>query len=476
MLKILGNFKKYAFCLILVGIVSMAASFWNSARASIRSNGADLQKSNGADLQKSPHASSVISGIKVIDINLQADQALFYLLQNLTSPDVRPGGVMASPSRTSPDYFSHWVRDAATTMNIFVTYLEKGSPSEKVVAFKLLSRWVDFERTLQRLNTMTGLGEPKYNLDGTAFNGPWGRPQTDGPGLRAGVMIRMAKILLARGDVSYVRNQLWCNDCVIVRDLEYLRQSWRVPTFDLWEEVQGDHFYSRMAHFRAFYDGAELAGIMGDVNYKNTLAWLSGLALDELKRHVDHSRNLVLPTINRVAGWDHKQSGLDVAVLLGILHSSHPGELFSVGNAVIHSGVQKLEDKFAASYPLNHSVKIARTAIGRYPEDVYDGNGFSGGNPWFIATNAYAEYYCSLGQVGAGKAFLERSAYHAGRDGRLSEQFNRFNGYMQGARDLTWSYASYLSAYIACTGKLPNLDAILMGKFKTVRIQTNHKK
>jgi glucoamylase len=29
-----------------------------------------------------------------------------------------------------------------------------------------------------------GLGEPKFNIDGTAFTGSWGRPQRDGPALR----------------------------------------------------------------------------------------------------------------------------------------------------------------------------------------------------------------------------------------------------------------------------------------------------
>ena len=29
-----------------------------------------------------------------------------------------------------------------------------------------------------------GLAEPKFNVDETAFTGPWGRPQRDGPALR----------------------------------------------------------------------------------------------------------------------------------------------------------------------------------------------------------------------------------------------------------------------------------------------------
>lgn len=35
------------------------------------------------------------------------------------------------------------------------------------------------------LSNGLGLGEAKYNVDGSAFTGGWGRPQRDGPALRA---------------------------------------------------------------------------------------------------------------------------------------------------------------------------------------------------------------------------------------------------------------------------------------------------
>jgi glucoamylase len=39
--------------------------------------------------------------------------------------------------------------------------------------------------------------------------------------------------------------------------------------------------------------------------------------------------------------------------------------------------------------------------------------------------------------------------YHGGQDGHLSEEFDRNSGYMVGAGDLTWSYASLMTAGIA---------------------------
>jgi len=41
-----------------------------------------------------------------------------------------------------------------------------------------------------------GLGEPKFNVDETAFTGSWGRPQRDGPALRATALIAFGQWLI----------------------------------------------------------------------------------------------------------------------------------------------------------------------------------------------------------------------------------------------------------------------------------------
>jgi GH15 family glucan-1,4-alpha-glucosidase len=48
--------------------------------------------------------------------------------------------------------------------------------------------------------------------------------------------------------------------------------------------------------------------------------------------------------------------------------------------------------------------------------------------------------------ISEGDLYLMRVIYHANPDGSLSEQFNRENGYMQGAPNLTWSHASFITA------------------------------
>lgn len=50
---------------------------------------------------------------------------------------------------------------------------------------------------------------------------------------------------------------------------------------------------------------------------------------------------------------------------------------------------------------------------------------------------------------GWGDAFMRLIKYHGGDGGHLSEEFSRSEGVMVGAADLTWSYASVLTAAFA---------------------------
>jgi glucoamylase len=49
------------------------------------------------------------------------------------------------------------------------------------------------------LSDGSGLGEPKFMVNATAFTGDWGRPQRDGPALRATAMISYANYLIVSG-------------------------------------------------------------------------------------------------------------------------------------------------------------------------------------------------------------------------------------------------------------------------------------
>jgi len=91
------------------------------------------------------------------------------------------------------------------------------------------------------LSNGAGLGEPKFNVDLTQYTGEWGRPQRDGPPLRAIALIGYAKWLVQNGHASTAQSIVWP---VIKNDLAYTAQYWNQTGFDLWEEVPGTSFFT----------------------------------------------------------------------------------------------------------------------------------------------------------------------------------------------------------------------------------------
>ncbi len=97
-------------------------------------------------------------------------------------------------------------------------------------------------------------------------------------------------------------------------------------------------------------------------------------------------------------------------------------------------------------------------AIGRYPEDRYDGYKNSGrGNPWFLTTLAFGEYYCqvraenkNLKLDDAIEKQFSRALFHSDRRGGMSEQINQDPGHMQVAEELTWSHNAFMTAMMRC--------------------------
>jgi glucoamylase len=198
----------------------------------------------------------------------QAQISMDKMVANISPADAARGAVVASPSRSNPNYFYFWVRDAALVMDVFARQYVVASGPVKGQLWRMMDEYVDFSRGNQMTQTITGLGEPKFFANGAPFNDPWGRPQNDSPALRATTLIRFANQLLNEGSDGYVRHKLYNNTIpaytVIKSDLEFVSHHWRDPSFDLWEEVMGDHFYTRMVQLAAMREGSALAARMGD--------------------------------------------------------------------------------------------------------------------------------------------------------------------------------------------------------------------
>lgn len=431
----------------------------------------------------------------------QAEKSKEYLLRNISPSDGALGSVLASPSRKDPDYYFHWTRDAALVMEAVRFWQQQSDTPENVKAslLKTLKDYVGFSRKNQNTYTLTGLGEPKFYVDGRGYFEAWGRPQNDGPALRALTLVKMAQNLIKMGETGFVKTYLYNSSLpattVIKTDLEYVAHHWRESSFDVWEEVRGIHFYNLLVTRAALLDGATLADSLGDSGASGFYRLQAELIKKELSKFFDASKGYIVATMNRTDGINYKNSNLDMVVLLGVLHAPQQDGIFGPTDDRVLATAEQIRKTFKDIYSINQK-NFPGLALGRYPEDKYDGAGISTGNPWFLANHGMAELYYRMAKgfekegqikfsaknldffasldshlassswvgktlkagqpqfktllqkiVGAGDSYMARTLAHMNQEtGEMSEQINRESGYMQGANNLTWSYASYLTA------------------------------
>lgn len=376
------------------------------------------------------------------------------LMQNISPPDGAPGSVIASPSRWAPPYYYHWTRDSALAyMTVLHLYQASRGDKQKKLKEKILE-FADFSSKLQ---ANASLGEPKFELDGRPFAGGWCRPQTDGPALRAVTLLQAARVL-ENTDRDAVEKHLFP---VIKKDVEFVKNNWRSPSCDLWEEVDGDHFYTRMTQRRALIDAAAFSSELKQ-DATDLLSEAHAIQ-NELIQHWDEQRGYLVATLHRTGGLDYKTSNLDASIILAVLHGHTNDNFMSYLDPQVLQTAEKLLSAFHALYPVNQAAGTIGTAIGRYPEDRYTGKNFNGGNPWVLLTAAMAQYYYKVAQAyssrGADKDasiayfkaedLLRRVQYHAPADGALAEQIDRQNGFMTSAADLTWSHTEVLEMFAA---------------------------
>ncbi|CEK10564.1 glycoside hydrolase family 15 protein [Legionella hackeliae] len=388
------------------------------------------------------------------------------LRQNFIVNIMDTGAVIASPSRYYPDYYYDWTRDAAITMDLVETWYEKEKkPEDKARLFNYV-HWV--EQAQHQVDTLPGqdiLGEPKFYLDGRAFDGPWGRPQNDGPALRALTLIRFAHALIKNKEMDYVRTHLYNGGLnpktmgAIKMDLEYIAHHWQEKNYDLWEEVYGDHFFTAMVQRKALLEGAKLAR---ELKEETTAAFYESKARlieERLLKHID-KENLIIQASLAPHPGPQKTYELDSAVMLAVLLGHTDDNPFLPDNFYVKNTVAALKDQFKMLYPINDNHTDA-LLFGRYPGDTYDGYRNDGlGNPWFILTATIAEYHYKLATMlpndeehrslieanrNQGDNYLKLIKHYA-PNLLMSEQINLNTGIQQGAISLTWSYVAVLRA------------------------------
>ncbi|KAI8904211.1 Six-hairpin glycosidase-like protein [Powellomyces hirtus] len=455
----------------------------------------------------------------------QYNISVTHLLANISPPGTRSGVVIAATSRHHPDYYYHWIRDSALAMAVVNGLYERSAVDSDESRAMEARMWAFVELTTYLQwpeRPSPGLGEPKFYVNGDTFTGPWGRPQNDGPALRALTLIHFAETYVGRGGkMQTVLDRLYPADghWGIKADLAYVA----APTlgqglgFDIWEEVRGHHFYTRLAQQAAMVAGQRFCGWVGDADMGDRLEKTRRYLGEALPHHWSEMDGHILETLDWAGGVGDKPRSITFRPYSSPSPDSSPSPgtaaapqsiTFRPDSPEIRATLTRLLEMFERLYSINKRVwdpsgHVMGPALGRYAEDKYDGYGRSWGNPWFLTTAAVAEYmYVTVGQwldegrividggsegerrffervVGGslggedgrqqrqtvvwsrssdvfrqlvcnatliGDAFLYRVKYHAGAEGRLSEQMNRHTGFEQGARDLTWSYAAVVTA------------------------------
>ncbi|KAF8530546.1 glucoamylase [Hysterangium stoloniferum] len=401
------------------------------------------------------------------------------------------GLVIASPSATNPDYLFTWTRDSSL---VFKALIDQYVSGQDTTLLGQINNFITAEANLQQVTnpsgsiTTGGLAEPKFNIDGSAFTGPWGRPQRDGPALRATAMITFGNFLLSQNNKTFVTQSLWP---IIQNDLNYVQNNWNQSTFDLWEELDSSSFFTTAVQHRSLREGAAFATAIGQTSAASGYTSQAANVLCFLQSYWNPSGSYI--TSNTGGG----RVGIDANSVLASIHTYdaeagcdattfQPCSDKALANHLVYV------DSFRGIYDINSGLGPGTAAAtGRYPEDVY-----FNGNPWYLATFAAAEQlYLSLhtwAVVGSlqvttlsrpffaqfipsiatgtyasssstftslttaiktyADGFVALNAKFTPSDGGIAEQFSKSNGSPVSAVDLTWSYASAVTAFQARGG------------------------
>ncbi|KAK7690218.1 hypothetical protein QCA50_006870 [Cerrena zonata] len=442
---------------------------------------------------------SVLAQSSTVDsyISTESPIAKAGLLANIGGAGSKAAGagagvVIASPSKTNPDYFFTWTRDSSLVFKAVIDSFVRGDDDTLRTQ---IDDFITAEATLQQVSNPSGtvstggLGEPKFNVDFSAFTGAWGRPQRDGPALRATAFIAYANWLRANGNTTFVTNTLWP---ILKLDLDYVASNWNSTGFDLWEEVNSSSFFTTAVQHRALREGSALATAIGQTSVVSNYNAQAANVLCFLQSYWNPSAGYV--TANTGGG----RSGKDANTVLTSIHTFDPAAgcdalTFQPCSDKALSNLKVYVDAFRSIYSINSGIASnAAVATGRYPEDSYQG-----GNPWYLTTIAVAEQLYdalivwnaqgSLNVTSTSLAFFQQfsSSVTAGTyasssttfttlttaiktfadgfvaihskytpsNGGLAEQYSKSDGSPVSAVDLTWSYAAALTAFAARDGK-----------------------
>ncbi|CAK9047113.1 unnamed protein product [Durusdinium trenchii] len=428
----------------------------------------------------------------------------------IASPGACPALVECCNIMDKQPYGFHWTRDASLSLLTYLEHskqfleVEEGEASllqthrgkkqntmrdEIEHSIDAFAGWVEgVHARKMAANNMGGSTsaaeeaylEPKWTFDGEPYKGGWCRPQTDGPPLRARLLMKAAKVF------PNLKERLWP---LAKKDLDWLVDNFAMNSCDLWEETRDDDFvWNRVVQLSALAEGADFTENPNDK-----------------QRYLDAIQQKGEPLANHIAGESGEEyitncpasnmgedcvrydKQLDGVLILTLIHG-HPMvatdavKLPSFLDAKVANTVKQLCLVFCKSYPINTQdtdAKVPGVLLGRYELDHFGHQ--SQGNPWVLITASLANllykaaaevsqggkadpawanvFQNSKGDwwhsgwtgsakdfIAAGDGVLKRLRHHMKDGMHLYEQIDKHSGEQWNAKDLTWSYAEVLGA------------------------------
>ncbi len=397
---------------------------------------------------------------------------------------IRPkrGSIVASPVLAAydpdPDYFFHWFRDSAVVMDAIRLLFEAGG-----IGAAALTHVKDFTRFTLSLAGLDGrtlvaspawrkgiaadfvqytridsdlaeaygpavAAETRVNPNGMLDISKWNRPQHDGAPLRALTLMRWWRSARAERAFAEAAEDI---AKLIRADLAFTFSSWTQPSYDIWEEELGQHYYTLCVTGAALHEGSvwlEGQGGAFEVRSYRETAQSIRRTLEGFWSEADgYYRSRVL------ASGERSAKERDIAVILAAIHTAEDRADDLVHDPRMHATLARLEALFDGAYLINRDRTPGRgVAMGRYAGDTY----YSGG-AYFFSTLGAAEF-CYRAAAGAsdasrwierGDGFLTTVQAFTPLSGELSEQFDQRTGAQTSAKHLAWSYAALLSCATA---------------------------
>jgi glucoamylase len=390
----------------------------------------------------------------------------------------QPGAIIASPSypandpETNQNYVYNWTRDAA------ITAFEVGAAPAPWTALAAFGDYVSFAQTCQAASLASGLSIARacYQVNGTPRN--WS-DQNDGPALQTLAILDLWPNLPPAAQAT--------GRDLIQANVTYLLGCYQAATTNLWEEAFGLSFFAQSVILQCFNEAlvqnTPYALGLNTALLNAAVAVLNDPTTGFSAAFWDASNESYTSIMNCTTTYSG--SGLNADLVMASVYGAIP----CTDPKLLSSAAQILAF-FKNAYPINASDAAGPGVgpmIGRYPGDTYDGDTADANSgpdhPWAPCTANFAELYYNLGyaiktspgpnvgvdplavnffaQVGitaatpvgtaasllqtAGDEMLQALIYHSDFL-ELSEQFDGTSGYEKSVRNLTWSYAAFLSA------------------------------